>query len=146
MGLNVAWPYLSQSQRDSFKEQARKVLRQLQTVKPGNDAQAPGHVVEDPNILTNGRIHAMEADILFSAAGPDEDLCLMHNDLTESNIIVDKNRIVGIVDWEMAGYFGWKRAAEIHRKIKTPQREHFVHANISEEKLLEIMEWNDLYD
>lgn len=86
----------------------------------------------------------MEGDILFSEAG--QNLSLMHNDMTESNIIVDKDKIVGVVDWEMAGYLGWQRAAEIHRKIRTPQREHFVHANVSDEKLLEIMEWNDLYD
>jgi hypothetical protein len=39
------------------------------------------------------------------------DFGLMHNDMQESNIIADKDRIVGVINWEMDGYFGWKRAA-----------------------------------
>jgi RIO-like serine/threonine protein kinase len=70
----------------------------------------------------------------------------MHNDLTESNIIVDNDVIVGLVDWEMAGFFGWRAAGEVHRRIRTPQREHFVNAEISEERILNLMYWGDLYD
>lgn len=70
----------------------------------------------------------------------------MHNDLTESNIIVDDDKITGVIDWEMAGYLGWKTAGEIHRRIRTPQREHFAKVKLSEERLREIMWWNDLYD
>lgn len=70
----------------------------------------------------------------------------MHNDLTESNCIVNDGRIVGLIDWEMAGFFGWKAAGEVHRRIRTPQREHFVDANLSEEKLQDMMFWKDLYD
>ena len=68
----------------------------------------------------------------------------MHNDFTKSNSIVDNDRIVGLVDWEMAGFFGWKTAAEIHRRVRTPQREHFANARLSDEMLQEIMWWNDL--
>lgn len=70
----------------------------------------------------------------------------MHNDITPSNIIVDDDRIVGLVDWEMAGFIGWKTAGEIHRRIRTPQRESFVNITLSEERLQDIMYWNDLYD
>lgn len=70
----------------------------------------------------------------------------MHNDFSTSNCIVDDDRIVGLVGWEMAGFFGWKTAGEVHSRIRTPQREHFVNANLSEEKLRDIMWWNDLYD
>lgn len=70
----------------------------------------------------------------------------MHNDFTGSNCIVENDRIVGVIDWEMAGFFGWKTAGEVHRRIRTPQREHFVNANLSEARLQEIMSWNDLYD
>ncbi|KAI1378307.1 kinase-like domain-containing protein [Hypoxylon crocopeplum] len=114
VGLNVAWPYLSQGQRESFKQQARGILRQLHTVKPTDGRRARCHTVEDPNILTNSRIHPLEGDILFSDANIDPDMSFMHNDLTESNCIVDNDKIVGLVDWEMAGFFGWKTAGEIH--------------------------------
>ncbi|KAI1498124.1 kinase-like domain-containing protein [Biscogniauxia marginata] len=146
VGLNVAWPYLSQDQKQSFKQQAREILRQLHTIKPSDGRRARYHVVRDPNILTNGRIHPLEANILFSETNVDPDMGFMHNDFTESNCIVDNDKIVGLVDWEMAGFFGWKTAGEIHRRIRTPQREHFVNANLTEERLQDIMWWNDLYD
>lgn len=70
----------------------------------------------------------------------------MHNDLAQSNLIVDKDMIVGLIDWEMAGFIGWSVAGEIHRRIRTPQREHFAKANVNEDQLRDIMYWNDLYD
>jgi RIO-like serine/threonine protein kinase len=139
-------PYLSQDQKEGFKEQARGILRQLQAVKPTDGRRARSHVVPDPNILSNGRLNPLESEILFSDTNNDPDMGFMHNDFTESNIIVNNDTIAGLIDWEMAGFFGWKTAAEVHRKIRTPQREHFVKANLSETRLREIMFWNDLYD
>ncbi|KAJ5934877.1 kinase-like domain-containing protein [Penicillium verhagenii] len=148
VGLCVAWPYLSRKQRNCFKEQARRILRQLHTIKPtGNlKASARSHVVPDPNILSNDRINPLEGEIVFSATNHDTDMSFMHNDLTQSNCIVSNDAIVGLIDWEMAGFFGWKTAGEVHRRIRTPQREHFVNANLSEEKLQDMMFWNDLYE
>lgn len=146
VGLNVAFPYLSQGQRAAFKQQAREILRILHTIKPDGGHQGHSHVVHDPNILNNGRIGPLEREILFSDASVDLDTSLMHNDFTPSNCIVDNDRIVGLVDWEMAGFFGWKTAGEVHRKTRTSQREHFANAALSEEKLRDMMWWNDLYD
>lgn len=115
-------------------------------MKPTDGRQTRSHVVPDPNILSNGRINPLEGDIVFSATNTDPDMGFMHNDFTESNCIVDNDRITGLIDWEMAGFFGWKTAGEVHRRIRTPQREHFVHANLSEERLTEIMFWKDFYD
>lgn len=70
----------------------------------------------------------------------------MHNDVAESNCIVNNGKIVGLIDWEMAGFFGWKTAGEIHRRIRTPRPEHFVNANLSEGQLQDMMFWKDLYD
>ncbi|KAJ6031689.1 hypothetical protein N7540_002421 [Penicillium herquei] len=146
IALCVAWPYLNQEQKPSFKEQSRKIIHQLHTIKPSPKLQSRSHIVPDPNILTNGRINPLEGDILLTPIEDDTDLGFMHNDFTQSNCIVDKDIIVGLVDWEMAGFFGWKTAGEIHRRIRCPQREHFVNANLSEERLQDIMFWNDLYD
>lgn len=150
VSLNVAWPYLSQSQKEAFKHQARNILGQLHALKPTDTdtdgRRARSHIVPDPNILSNGRIHVLEAEILFSDTNKDPDMSFMHNDFTESNCIVDNDRIVGLVDWEMAGFFGWKTAGEVHRRIRTPQREHFANVDLSEARLEEIMFWNDLYD
>ncbi len=144
--MNVAWPYLSLGQKETFKQQAREILRQLHTIKPADGRRARSHVVPDPNILTNGRIGPLEGDILFSDTNIDPDMGFMHNDFTDSNCIVDNDKIMGLVDWEMAGFFGWSTAGEVHRRIRTPQREHFTNTNLSEERLQDIMWWNDLYD
>ncbi|KAF9775856.1 hypothetical protein IL306_006016 [Fusarium sp. DS 682] len=146
VSLTVAWPYLSQDQKEAFKQQARTILGQLHTAKPTDGRLARSHVVQDPNILTNGRIRALEVDILFSISKTDTDMSFMHNDFTQSNCIVDNGKITGLVDWEMAGFFGWNKAGQVHRRIRSPQREHFVNANLSEERLEDIMFWNDLYD
>lgn len=129
-----------------YKDQARRILRQLHTIKPTENLKARSHVVPDPNILSNGRINPLEGEILFSATNNDLDMGFMHNDLTESNCIVSNDAIVGLIDWEMAGFFGWKTAGEVHRRIRTPQREHFVNANLSDEQLQAMMFWNDLYE
>jgi len=42
----------------------------------------------------------------------------MHNDFTESNCIVDNGMIVGLIDWEMAGFFGLKTAGDVHRMAR----------------------------
>ncbi|OOF94811.1 hypothetical protein ASPCADRAFT_397566 [Aspergillus carbonarius ITEM 5010] len=144
--LGVAWPYLSPSQQLSFKKQAREILQQLHTIKPSHGCQIRTHIVPDPNIQTNGRISPLEREILFSDTNTDLDLRFMHNDFTQSNLIVDNDRIVGLIDWEMAGFFGWKTAEEVHRRIRAPQREHFVNAGLSEESLQDLMFWNDLYN
>ncbi|CRG86864.1 hypothetical protein PISL3812_03876 [Talaromyces islandicus] len=144
--MGVAWPYLSETQRESFKEQTRELLQKLHRIKPNDKHQVRSHIVPDPNILSNGGLNPLEAKILFSDSNTDSDLRFMHNDVTQSNIIVDNDKIVGLIDWEMAGFFGWKTAGEVHRKIRTPQREHFVNANLSEETLRDMIFWNDLYD
>lgn len=146
MSHSVAWPYLSRDQKTSYKAQARNILHQLSTIKPTKTLQARSHVVPDPNILTNGRIHPVEGEILFSGTDHDLDMSFMHNDLTPSNCIVDKDIVVGLIDWEMAGFFGWRAAGEVHGRIRTPQREHFINANLRAEQLRDMMFWNDLYD
>ncbi len=146
VALNVAAPYLSLSQKESFKRQTRDILHRLHTIKPSDGRRNRSYLVEDPNILTNGRIHRLEQEILFSPANVDPDMSFMHNDLNDSNCIVDQDKIVGIIDWEMAGFFGWNTAAEIHRRIRSPERGNYSKANLSEEKLQEIIWWNDLYD
>ena len=68
-----------------------------------------------------------------------------HNDLQPSNIIVKDDKIVGIIDWEMAGFFG-ERAGEVHRTMRGPSRESVQHLGLSEEKILDVTFWNDLYE
>ncbi|KAJ5153983.1 uncharacterized protein N7500_009422 [Penicillium coprophilum] len=31
---------------------------------------------------------------------------------------INDNKIVGLIDWEIAGFFGWKTAREVYRKLR----------------------------
>ncbi|KAI8631310.1 hypothetical protein F5Y19DRAFT_463595 [Xylariaceae sp. FL1651] len=131
--LNVAFPYLSEDQRLAFKQQAQGILQKLHTIKPDGRQWGRVHVVEDHKILENSRISPLEKEILFSDGNVDPGT-------------INNDKIVDLIDWEMAGLFSWKTAREVHHSIRTSQREHFINAASSEEKLRDIMWWNELYD
>ncbi|EFR05484.1 hypothetical protein MGYG_08498 [Nannizzia gypsea CBS 118893] len=143
VGLNIAWQYIGADKKASFKQQARDFLRLLNAQK--SPFPGPSYVVPDSKPTAHRGIQDKEAEILFQNADV-SDCGLMHNDLTHSNIIVDNDKIVGVVDWEMAGYFGWERAANVHLSIRSLTRECFAHLDLDEEFLLDIIYWNDLYD
>lgn len=111
------------------------------------DAVNPTYVVEDKDPTSHRGVQLSEAEMLFGDARPTQSthLGLMHNDTQPSNIIVDKDRIVGLVDWEMAGFFDWNVAKKVHEEFRTPRRENFKNLNVSEEWLNDVLYWNDLY-
>ncbi|KAI1370393.1 hypothetical protein F4677DRAFT_365542 [Hypoxylon crocopeplum] len=146
VGLNVAWQYISQSQKASFKEQARQMLQKLRTINPPSEISHRSYVVPDPDPVDHRGIQEVEKDIIFAENERDPDLSFMHNDVSRSNCIVDNDKIVGLVDWEMAGFFGWKTAASVHVRIRSPRRENYASLNLPEERLNDILFWNDLYD
>ncbi|KAF1994626.1 hypothetical protein P154DRAFT_526969 [Amniculicola lignicola CBS 123094] len=144
VGLNIAWQYISNTQKASFKQQARGVLRLLASIQPPSPHRS--YVVPDTDPVEHRGIQELERDLIFSGHNKDLDFSLMHNDFTLSNCIVDNDKLVGLVDWEMAGFLGWKTAGEVHREIRTPKRDNFVQLNLPEERLSDILFWNDLYE
>ncbi|KAJ8132175.1 hypothetical protein O1611_g1447 [Lasiodiplodia mahajangana] len=146
IGLDVAWQYISELQKASCKEQARQMLQKLRTITPPREINGRSYVVPDPEPVEHRGIQEIEKEIIFADNGNDTDISFMDNDVTKSNIIVDDDRIVGLVDWEMAGFFGWKTASTIHVQIRTPKRENFAVLDLAEEMLYNILFWNDLYD
>jgi aminoglycoside phosphotransferase (APT) family kinase protein len=80
-------------------------------------------------------IQETERDILFAKDNEDPDVDFMHNDVSLSNCIVNDDKIVGLVDWEMAGFFDWETAAKVHVQIRTPRRENFASLDLPEEML-----------
>ncbi|KAJ3565087.1 hypothetical protein NPX13_g7621 [Xylaria arbuscula] len=147
VGLNIAWQYLSTAQKGAFKEEARGILRRLSDVKPPSSSTTiRSYIVDDADPKAHRGIQELEYDLIFSKDNRDPDLSLMHNDFSLSNCIVNYDKIVGLVDWEMAGYFGLKTAAEVHVKIRTPRRESFAALNLPEDVLEDILFWNDLYE
>jgi aminoglycoside phosphotransferase len=146
VGLNIAWQYISQSQKNSFKQQVRSILQKLCTATPPVEVSQRSYVVPDPDPVEHRGIQELERDIIFAKDNKDPDFSFVHNDVSLSNCIVDNDRIVGLVDWEMAGFFGWKTAASVHVQIRTPKRENYAALNLSQELLDDILFWNDLYE
>ncbi len=152
VALCVAWKYLSAQEKTSFKDQARRVLQALCTIKPSDAAQGgtPGYLVADPDPVTNRGIQTLEREILFGPhegdARDNSPITLMHNDLSASNLIVDRGTIVGVIDWEMAGWFGWETIKEVCLRIRSPAPGMYDHLDLPQQSLDDIYFWNDLYD
>ncbi|PON23448.1 hypothetical protein TGAM01_v207682 [Trichoderma gamsii] len=147
VALNVAWPYLSPTQKASFKTQTRKMILELSTVKPPSTVLEPTYLVSDSNPMVNRDISSVEGATLFSdrSERDSRELNFMHNDLQPSNIIVRNDQIVGIVDWEHAGWFYWDDVGVVHSQFRTPNREDFAGVQLSEEELEDLEYWGDLY-
>ncbi|KAB2575859.1 hypothetical protein DBV05_g5544 [Lasiodiplodia theobromae] len=87
----------------------------------------------------------------YSLDSPDSDFRFAHNDLSTSNIIVDRidgqDRIVGVVDWEHAGWIGWRTTAAVHRELRAPLPEMYDKSEFeSEEEWNDFFMWKGLYD
>ncbi|KAL4897176.1 hypothetical protein BDV59DRAFT_169951 [Aspergillus ambiguus] len=132
VSLEVAWRYLTPDQLASFKEQSRRVLKCLAGIDPAPDR--PSYVCRGLNAQLPPDVEAPEKDILFEERKDDESLCLVHNNMSASSIIVDDGKIVGISGWRHSGYFGFERAAKIHRQFR--MAEGSSHAQ----------SWADLYE
>jgi hypothetical protein len=124
-----------------------------------NNASSSGGGADCSGHRSIGRDRSRSASVVGSgcgrcASGDDADndtvdvadFGFMHNDLTPSNLIVDQGRIVAAIDWEMAGFFGWRAAREVHVQIRSPKRESYAHLQLPEELLRDICYWGDLYD
>ncbi|KAL7923757.1 kinase-like domain-containing protein [Trichoderma austrokoningii] len=136
VGLNVAWPYLSPTQKASFKKQTREIIHELSTVKPPPTVQEPTYIVSDPNPVTNRDIQPSENEILFNRSSKRAtQLGFMHNDLQPSNIIVHNNQI-----------FHRDDVSAVHSQFRTPRREDFAGVQLSAEELDDLEYWGDLYD
>ncbi|KAF4982960.1 hypothetical protein FZEAL_1530 [Fusarium zealandicum] len=149
VGLNIAKQYLDLDAMESFKQQAPAVLRTLHKIRPSSAQSFRSYIVPAPDPVESRRIRQQEADIIFSEANADTDLGFMHNDFTESNTIVDEGRIVGLVDWEMAGYLGWETARQVHLHIRGPNKEGYSSLEGKKEYvdvLRRLLFWRDLYD
>lgn len=124
VGLVVAHPYLLPSPKDAIKKQARQILRLLHAIKPApsNSPQLRRTGFQFPH---RGRIsNFSEPQLLFLDA--DSNMGFTHNDFNISDfnisdIMANDDRITWLMDREMAAFFSWKGAGEVHGRIKTLQ-------------------------
>ncbi|OTA76917.1 hypothetical protein M434DRAFT_38748 [Hypoxylon sp. CO27-5] len=145
--LNVAWPYLTQEEKASLREQGRKIVKKLDQLlpPPTKDVAEPSYALPamNPGKWDPANV---EYNILFGkreGVEGEEKLGFAHNDFNESNIIVMNGKITGVIDWEMAGYFGLHRAGRVHGEVR---RIIFEGVKPSEEQLTDLYYWNGLYE
>lgn len=141
VSLEVAWNYLSLAEKDNFKAQCQRILQRFTVTD--DQPTAPSYVCEGLNTVSQPDIPDVEHDILFATREEGEVLCLTHNDMVRSNIIVDNGRVVAITGWRQSGYFGHERAQKIHRLLRIPERSHIFSFG---ERSTQDQAWADLYD
>ncbi|KAL1640035.1 COMPASS (complex proteins associated with Set1p) component [Diplodia intermedia] len=91
----------------------------------------------------------------YSLDHPDRDTRFAHNDLSTSNIIIvdggdpatGRPSVVGIVDWEHAGWIGWRTTAAVHRELRAPLPDMYDRDEFgSEAEWRDFFMWKGLYD
>lgn len=142
VSLEVAWNYLSESQKQDLKRQCQRILRRLATVDE-QPPLAPSYVYRELNNIPQPDVTDVERDILFASREGGEELCFVHNDMARPNIIVDDDRVVGILGWRQSGFFGHDRAQRVHCLLRVPERSHIF---ASGERSMHDQAWTDLYD
>ncbi|WEW55246.1 COMPASS (complex proteins associated with Set1p) component [Emydomyces testavorans] len=141
ISLEVAWPHLTPEQKASFKTQTRDIVRGIHCIKPSESKTS--YVADASGPQGNINIRQDERDILFgNGSVQDNELGLSHNNLVPSNIIVDSDKIVGIVGWSNAGYFSFNKSGQVHRGIRCKDHNGDKISELWEES----MPWHDLYD
>ena len=140
VSLEVAWRYLTGQKINKLKEQCRDIIQRLGTVD--STSQSPSYVCSGLNSQSRPDIEKRELHILFEEKGEQENLCLVHNHMVRSNIIVRDNRVVGILGWRQSGFFGFKRAKKVHQEFRMPEQT-FISSGGDE---IDEPSWTDIYD
>ena len=129
--LAVGWLKRSQESKERILIQLRQLIAELRSIPPPKDAKianAVGGTIYDGR-LSGGSIrrgpfkdiqefhlhlregleahpgHAPEVRELFTAHDGTWPICFTHGDLSSLNILVRDDCVVGIVDWETAGWY-----------------------------------------
>ncbi|TPR08957.1 Phosphoglucomutase [Aspergillus niger] len=137
--LEVAWRYLTAEQIDMFKQQCRRVSQHLGGIDASPDR--PSYVCSGLNSQASPDALEPEKNILFRERKEDEHVCLVHNNLVPSNIVIGDDKVIGITGWRQSGYFGFERADEIHRRFRI-----LVASAIHGDKSTDLRAWSDLYE
>ncbi|PYH92634.1 PHD transcription factor [Aspergillus ellipticus CBS 707.79] len=118
VALEVAWRYLDGDQIDTFKKQCRRISQRLGSIDAPPDH--PSYVCSGLNSQLPPDTKESEKEILFHEKTEEENLCLVHNNLTLANIIVHDDNVIGVTGWRHSGYFGFDKANETHRRFRIP--------------------------
>lgn len=139
VSLKVAWPYLTTQQKRDFKDQARAILLRMRKWKIPDKLTKPQFVSLVDKWGSERDMTREGQDCLFDRPG--KQLFVCHNDMRPSNLIVNDNKIVGIVGWGDMGFFTWEGMSDFHLKKCVDNKD------IPIPELFEFeVPWYDLYD
>jgi hypothetical protein len=71
-------------------------------------------------------------------------MSFMHGGFSRSNVLVDDDESIGVVDWEMAGFFGWKQLRGSCPDPNAEEGETSLCPILQEHFQTDILFWNDL--
>lgn len=140
VSLEVAWRYLTGKTINILKQQCRDIIQRLGAVDPASPG--PSYVCSGLNSQPQHDIQKQEAEILFEERGEHENLCLVHNNMVRSNIIVRDDRVIGILGWRQSGFFGYERARRVHQGFRMPEQT-FIGSGGGD---INEPSWSDIYD
>ncbi|KAL4926230.1 putative PHD transcription factor [Aspergillus undulatus] len=140
VSLDVAWRHLSPQQIELMKQQCRIVSDRISNdTSPGS----PSYVCSELNSQPASGIEELERSILFDQNEVRGIYPLTHNNMLLSNIVVNNHRIVGLIGWREAGYFGFGKADKVHRQVRVPRLVAEVESGVG---LQNVATWADLYE
>lgn len=140
VSLEVAWRYLTGEKINMLKQQCRNIIQRLGSVDP--TSHGPSYVCSGLNSQPRHDIENREKEILFEEKGEHENLCLVHNSMVRSNIIVRDDRVIGILGWRQSGFFGYNRAKRVHQEFRMSEQT-FIGSGGDE---INEPSWTDIYD
>lgn len=79
-------------------------------------------------------------------AFPTGALCFVHNGFWPTNLIVIDGEIVGVVDWEMAGYFPWLATRSVHLRVRSPDVASCARLTLDEDSVKDVLRWEELFN
>ncbi|KAF3491081.1 uncharacterized protein GIQ15_00598 [Arthroderma uncinatum] len=171
--LQDVWDELDQEQRQNIISQLKSFIEQLRSFKGDFIGSFDGTYCEDPVFcaelggfgpykteqeFNDGLIRAMRLSgdstwvdqvARFVKALPPHEIVLTHSDLAPRNILVRGDKVVALLDWEMAGYYpeyweyvkalyypkwtsGWIKDAAIEKILKPYHLEHAIMLHMQE--------------
>lgn len=136
--LDLCWGFLSEAQKRGFKEQMRAFVREMRSIPEGLSRGLQGELERGGMLRCTHDAEEYEK-LMGAEAVRKGDWVFMHNDLNRDNIIVKDDRVVAVVDWELAGRFSFEGVRWVHEHLRPPRRREYDRDEMTAE------EWDDLF-
>lgn len=142
--LDLCWGFLSEAQKRGFKEQMRVFMREMRAIPEELSRGLQGELERGGMLRCTHDAEEYEK-LMGAEAVRKGDWAFMHNDLNRGNIIVKDDRVVAVVDWELAGRFSFEGVRWVHEHLRPPRRREYDRDEMTAEKWDDLFSWEDLY-